>query len=381
MNINDIKEVVNGALSSVEQKSAAKLDETVKVLEAKLKEVEAKNEKETNDLRMKLDSKSASGSSVGLKELAVKRGVVSARGTDDVLSFKANEITTSRADISGAAGGLGVIAHIDPARTPGVKTKLVDFVRSTMVNAISYEFGRAKRPNGSTIGTQTEAGSKNLGQLQWEYINKPFVTFAGYVRASYQGLKRIPELLGEIQYELEVDHDKVINTHITSTMLNDPDIQTVDNTDYGAVILNSGMDLGSAYIVALRKAITALDAVEATASVIVMNPADVETLELGRSTTGNYLVLQSVAAGGEQAVFKVPYIKSNQIAAGTALVADTSTMVFVKNENMSIRTSDSDADNFSKNLVSILLESSGSLCIKRPDFIVKVTLPVVGDLT
>ena len=100
------------------------------------------------------------------------------------------------------------------------------------------------------------------------------------------------------------------------------------------------------------------------------------TIELELLTTAAGQTLFSVTDGGQPRLFGVPVIQSIGMTADTVAVGNFGQAVMVHNrEGVTIDMSESDSDNFTKNLVTIRAERRLALATERPAAI------RAGDLT
>lgn len=116
----------------------------------------------------------------------------------------------------------------------------------------------------------------------------------------------------------------------------------------------------------LRKAITQLEIADALASGIVLNPSDLEAIELNKDTTGQYIVA-TVNVNGQPVAWRVPVASSNDIAAGTFLVGDFMGGAQIWDRQVAtVEISRDHEDFFTRNLVAIRAECRLALTVYRP---------------
>jgi HK97 family phage major capsid protein len=119
-------------------------------------------------------------------------------------------------------------------------------------------------------------------------------------------------------------------------------------------------------LTSIRKGLTQLQATGVTPNALVLNPADLEALDLLRAdgATGTFL-LGDPATESATNIWSVPRIPSNAVAAGTALLADWNQAEIVVREDAALAL-DRSGVNFTKNLVTMRVETRAGLAIKRP---------------
>ena len=126
-----------------------------------------------------------------------------------------------------------------------------------------------------------------------------------------------------------------------------------------AGLLNNRFDL-------IGKMIGDLKVAEYGADVIILNPTDWWNIRLAKDSQNRYL-LGDPGQVIAPALFGVPVVSSNAITADNVLVASLAqAATFYDRESVTIQMSDSDSDNFTKNLITILAERRCALAVERP---------------
>lgn len=136
----------------------------------------------------------------------------------------------------------------------------------------------------------------------------------------------------------------------------------------GAGLLNNRFDL-------IGKMIGDSAAGDYPADAILVNPADWWTMRLAKDTQNRYL-LGDPGSATPPSLFGLPVIASNAVTADSVLVgAFRLASTFYNRDGVVIEMSDSDSDNFTKNLITIRAERRCMLAVERPAAI------RYGDLT
>ena len=127
-------------------------------------------------------------------------------------------------------------------------------------------------------------------------------------------------------------------------------------------------------LTSIRKAMTSLEVYGITPTALVLNPVDAEALDLLRDSgaTGKYL-LGDPGGDGVEKLWKVPRVRSNAVAAGTALLGDWQQAQVIVREDATLAL-DRSGENFTKNLVTMRLEGRFGFAVKRPNAFVEVAL-------
>lgn len=112
----------------------------------------------------------------------------------------------------------------------------------------------------------------------------------------------------------------------------------------------------------------------------VMNPTDLETIELMRESaptdggSGAYFFGGPAAAGGAPTLWGLPVVESEAIPAGTAYVGDWRKAILWDRQQSTITTTDSHSDFFVRNLVAILAELRAGFGVLQPSAFVEIDL-------
>ncbi len=102
------------------------------------------------------------------------------------------------------------------------------------------------------------------------------------------------------------------------------------------------------------------------ADAIVLSPSDWWTMRLAKDSQGRY-ILGDPGSTVAPALFGVPVVASNAMTADTVMVASLrNAATFYNREGVVVDLSESDSDNFTKNLVTIRAERRCLLAVERP---------------
>jgi hypothetical protein len=303
-----------------------------------------------NDVEQKLTRRSAANDegvkSIGeqftdaddFKSLAEKgRGVARMR-------LKA---VTSITSATTGTGGVGVA--IEPTRVPGIiqgpdrPFTIRDLIMPgrTNSNAIEYVresgFQNMAAPVGETL-------AKPQSDLSFELITTTVKTIAHWFRA--YGLKYVEE-------------NQILAGNGTG--------QNLLGLIPQATQFNEALrQAGDTKIDLLRRAILQVRIAEYRASAIVLNPVDWADMELAKDSTGSYIWV-NVQEGGQPRMWRLPVVDTNAMPQGEFMVGafDMAAQVFDR-EDANVEVSTEDADNFTKNMVTIRAEERLALAVYRP---------------
>lgn len=127
----------------------------------------------------------------------------------------------------------------------------------------------------------------------------------------------------------------------------------------GAGLLNNRFDL-------IGKIIGDTQLADYPADVIVVNPADWWTMRLSKDSQGRYL-LGDPGASVAPNLFGIPVVSSNAMTAANVLIMNIGqAATFYNREGVVVEMSDSDGDNFQRNLITLRAERRCLLAVERP---------------
>jgi HK97 family phage major capsid protein len=209
-----------------------------------------------------------------------------------------------------------------------------------------------------------EAAARPQSDLSFDMVTTTVKTLAHFIRASKQVLDDIPMLQsyidGRLRYGLMyVEEQQILAGDGTGVNLLGLIPQATDFNEALRVTGDTAIDL-------LRRAVLQTRIAEYRASAIVLNPVDWAGIELQKDSTGQYLWV-NVATGGEPRMWRLPVVDTNAMPSGKFMVGafDMAAQVFDR-EDANVEVSTEDADNFTKNMVTIRAEERLALAVFRP---------------
>lgn len=222
--------------------------------------------------------------------------------------------------------------------------------------------------DGSTV-TNVIGGLKPEGSWAFERVSTSVKTIAEWVPVTKRALADAAQLEDLIRDELSKDIAEAEEAQIL----------TGDGVgeNLTGILSTSGIQsqaFDSDVFVSVRKAITKARTVgRVVPNAVLMNPLDVETVDLARETGGRFYGAGPFTMG-PRTLWSLPVVESETIAAGTAVVGDFSKAVLWDREDTTVTFSDSHADFFVRNLVAVLAEERVAFGVTRPAAFVKTTV-------
>lgn len=205
-------------------------------------------------------------------------------------------------------------------------------------------------------------GYKPEGSWAFERKTATVKTIAEWVPATKRALADAAQLEGLINDELRADvAEAEENQILTGNGVGE---------NLTGILSTSGIQtqaFDTDIFVSVRKAITKARTVgRVVPNAVVLNPVDVEAIDLAREAAAGAFLGSGPFALGPNTIWRKPIIESEGVAAGTALVGDFSKAVLWDREQTSISITDSHADFFIRNLVAILAEERVAFGVTRP---------------
>lgn len=285
--------------------------------------------------------------------------------------------TMTSANISG--GNLPVEDRLEGFnRVPVRKQKFLDFLskRSTSSNLVSWVYQANKD---GAAGQTAEGAAKNQIDFDFVVASESLKKTTAYIKVSTEMLDDIEWLMSEIENELMVELMKALETQAFSgdgTGNNLTGVKTTA-TAFAAGAFAAAVDNANKVDV-LRAAMNQIEIAEQDeASAIFMHPSDLTALKFIKvtSTDLRYVnALQEIAAN--KSLDGVPIITTTLVTVDDFLIGNFSKSLLVSKDGMRLDIG-LDADDFTKNLRTILAETRNLVIVKNNDR----TAFVEGDFT
>ena len=252
----------------------------------------------------------------------------------------------------------------------------VEFVRQTSHTNNATEVAEATSSAGPTANTTTgvlendaNGGYKPEGAWAFERVTATVKTIAEWVPATKRSLADAGQLEGLINDELRKDIEEREDGQILNGDGSGENITGILNTS-GIQSQAFSTDLFES----VRKGLTLARTVgRVNPNGIVMNPADVEKVDLAKDTQGRYYGLGPFSMG-PRTLWGVPIVESEVQPAGFATLGDFSKAVLWDREQTTVTMTDSHADFFIRNLVAVLAEERVAFGVTRPKAFVNVDI-------
>lgn len=277
----------------------------------------------------------------------------------------------------------GSDANVAPDRRPGIvpgafqPLTIEALLNSapTTSNAIEFTKENAFTNNAAEAA---EGAQKAESALTWTLVNMPVSTVAHWIKISRQLAMDNTLLASYVNNRMRYGVNRKAETALCVGDGVAPNISGIFDTGnftahgYAAAALGATLPK----FVLIRKMIADLWAAGYMADAILLNPADFATMEIELLTATSNAVRVGTDAAGRQTLWGVPVVQSVGVAADTVAVGNFSQASTVYNrEGVVVEMSESDSDNFTKNLITLRAERRLALATEVPAAV------RAGDLT
>lgn len=277
----------------------------------------------------------------------------------------------------------GSDTNVAPDRRPGIvpgafQTLTIEsLLNSTTTNSNAVEFTKENVFTNNAAET-AEGVSKPESSLTWSLVNMPISTVAHWIKISRQVAMDNTLLAAYVNNRMRYGVQRKVESQLCVGDGVAPNISGIFDTGNFTAHGYVNADLGATLkkLVLLRKVIADCWVAGYPAEAILLNPADFATIEIELLTTAAGQVRVAVDQAGVMRLWGVPVIQSVGVAADTfAVGAFSQAYTLYNREGVVVEMSESDSDNFTKNLITVRAERRLALATEVPGAI------RAGDLT
>jgi HK97 family phage major capsid protein len=273
---------------------------------------------------------------------------------------------------------VGADANVAPDRKPGVVAgaylpfSMEALLPSTTTTSNAIEFTKeASYTNSAAEAAENTA--KGESALTWSLVNMPVSTVAHWIKISKQLAADNTALAAYVNTRMRYGVDQKVDTQLVVGSGVAPAISgtfiAANYTAHGYTAANITAFPATTLkrFALIRKVIGDLYAAGFPATAVLLNPADWASMEIELMTVAAGQTLYSVGAGGEPRLFGLPVVQSIGLTAGNFQVGAFGEAYMVYNrEGVVVEMSDSDSDNFTKNLITLRAERRLALATEKP---------------
>jgi len=277
----------------------------------------------------------------------------------------------------------GSDTNVAPDRKSGIvggafqQFTLEDLIPSLPTSSNAIEFTKEASFTNSAAEA-TEGTEKGESALTWALVSMPISTVAHWIKISKQLAEDAPALAAYVNTRMAYGVDHRVESQLGAGNGVAPNISglldTGNFTAHG--IADAGLGSVLKKFSLIRQIIGTLMNTGYAPNAILMNPLDWASMEIDLFQEVGNQVRVSTTAAGQPTLFGLPVVQSFGITADQFLVGAFDQASTIHNRSgVAIELSDSDADNFTTNLITVRAERRLALTVEKPAAIIG------GDLT
>lgn len=292
--------------------------------------------------------------------------------SDTYKAFASGAATKARFEIKNTL--VGADANVAPDRKPGIvpgafqMLTLESLFPSLPTSSNAIEFTKEASFTNSAAEA-SEAAEKAESALTWALVNMPVSTVAHWIKISRQLAMDNTALAAYVETRMRYGVNRRVETQLAVGDGTPPNISGIfDAGNYTAHgIANAALGSTLKQFVLIRKVIADLMIAGYSPDAIVLNPADWATMENDLLTTQAGKIPFDYVNGGQARVWGLPIVQSVGVTADTFAVGAFAQAGTIHNrEGVVVAMSESDDDNFTKNLITLRAERRLALTIEVP---------------
>lgn len=351
---------VKNLIDALEAKMSADKDAAVLELKADLKAIQDHADK----LDVKLQEKSVAIN--GAKEDTLVKSITeNFKGISEVRKGNAVQVKAvgDMALTTNLTGAQPKDYNFDVVTVPGQMVNVSDLVGSVAISGGTYTFVRESGAEGS-IGAQTEGGTKNQKDYDFQMVDVNTDFIAGFTRYSKKMANNLPFLTSFIPNALRRDYAIAENAAFNTVLA-------------AGATASSEIVTGKNKVEMLMNEIAKQENLNYPVNGIVVRPSDYwDILKTEKSTGAGYGLPGVVTQdNGVLRINGIPLYKATWLTANKYFVGDWSRVNKVVTEGLSLEFSETEGTNFVKNNITARIEAQVALAIEQPAAL------IYGDFT
>jgi HK97 family phage major capsid protein len=291
---------------------------------------------------------------------------------ESLAAFQSGHLNKCRIEVKNTLTGSDT--NVAPDRKPGVvpgaapTLTLEAFLPSVPTSSNAIEFTREASFTNAAAET-TEGNLKPESALTWSLVNMPVSTVAHWLKISKQLAADNAALAAYVNTRMRYGVNRRVETQLVSGNGAAPNISGVLNagnfTAHG--IANAALPAVLKKPALIRRMMADSWNAGYPADAIVLNPVDWSIIEIDLLTTAAGQALMSYDTAGNARLWGLPVIQSVGMTAGQVAVGAFGQAYIIHNrQGVVIELSDSDGDNFQRNLVTVRAERRLALATEVP---------------
>jgi HK97 family phage major capsid protein len=292
--------------------------------------------------------------------------------SDVYKSFVGGQAQKARFEVKNTLTGSDT--NVAPDRKPGVVAgafqmlTLESLIPSLPTSSNAIEFTKEASFTNSAAEA-AEGVAKAESALTWSLVNMPISTVAHWIKISRQLASDNVALAAYVDARMRYGVNRRVETQLAVGDGTAPNISGIfdagNYTAHGYSAANNGATLPK--FVMIRKVIGDLTNAGFPPDAIIVNPVDWAVMETELLVTAAGKVPFAYDTAGTPRLFGLPVVQSVGVTSDTFAVGAFRLAGTIHNrEGVVVELSDSDSDNFTKNLVTIRAERRLALAIEVP---------------
>lgn len=327
-------------------------------------------QRELADRLLQLEQKSGRpGPAEGAADESWGAQVIKSKGYE---AFAGGHAQKMRLEIKNTLTGSDT--NVAPDRKPGVvggafqPLTLEQLIPGMPTSSNAIEFTKEASFTNSAAEA-AEGAAKAESALTWSLVNMPISTVAHWIKISRQLAADNVMLARYVDTRMRYGVNQKVELQLGTGNGTAPNISGIFDsgnfTAHGYADANLGSTLKK--LVLIRKIMADLWAAGYPADAVLLNPADWAQIEIDSLTTAAGQVRISYNDAGQPRIWGVPVVQSIGVTADTVAVGAFAQAYTIYNrEGVVVEMSDSDSDNFTKNLITLRAERRLALATERP---------------
>lgn len=282
------------------------------------------------------------------------------------------EVKSSEGELKQFNTVVGSDVTVAPDRRTGVvpgafrNLRLEQYLNSADTTAAAVEYTRENTFTNSAAEV-AEGAQKPESAVTFSLINQPVATVAHWIKISRQLSKDAPALAAYINSRMRYGVNKRVEDQLISGNGTPPNIAgllaTGNFTAHG--YSSAGLGAVNQKLKLIRRVIADLATSDYPADMIILNSSDWADIELLTDTQNRYLV-GDPSMTREPGLWGLPVIASNAMPVDSFLVMSRMAATVYNREGVIVEMSESDSDNFTKNLITVRAERRVMLAVEVP---------------
>lgn len=252
---------------------------------------------------------------------------------------------------------------------------LLDLLPHIPVSTGSVEYVQDSSPKADLADKAVEvaeAGAKPQAGPTLAVTTETCATIAAWANITRQTAADVPQIRGYLDGRLRYSVKRRADGQSINGNGSSPNLRGLLNR---SGINTYAPGSSEARYKSIRHAITLVEQDEFVPEIIVLNPADAEIFDLSNEAAAG---LHAIPDGGlvspsPRSAWGLTQVRSNAIAAGTALILDPMAVAVFDREQITAYMTDSHASNFTSNILTLLLEARLGLGLFDPEAVCSIT--------